>query len=594
MLEDVELDLVDTTDKVAEFSQWLGERRDVLAVDTETSGLEPERCVLRLVQFGDEHRGWAIPWERWGGVALEVFDRYTGEFVFHNAKFDVRFIELHGGICLPRERIHDTMFMAHLLDPPGAHGLKPLAARLVDSKAAYASRALDEAMAQQKWTWATVPLDFPMYWAYGALDTVLTANVYSALKTQVRLSCDRVYEVERACTWILADMERRGARVDLEYTAMKRDELSRFTSAVANWCRKTHGIEPGSNKKVAERLVELGVQLDKRTATGALELSQDVILSILEASSLEDVLTENLDSGRQLAYQVLARRKAEKICAAYLDHFLTGADAEGRVHCNIRQVGARTGRMSIDNPPMQTLPRGAVVRDCFIPADGNVLLSADFDAVEMRLLAHFANDEALLAAIADPEVDIHTAMARALYRDPQLEKRDERRQIMKNVNFAKLYGAGTAKIALTAGVSLDQAKEFLDAYDQTFPGVRAFQRLVSKTGEERKEASGAAYVTTPLGRYQPAEDTKDYTLVNYLVQGTAADVLKEALVRLDEAGATDWMILPVHDEVLFDVPAADVDEARHLIATTMPDSRWRSSLSVSVDGPLARWGDHYR
>lgn len=594
LLDGVELELVDSVAHAERFLRWLAERRPVLAIDVETGGLDPETDALRLVQFGDEHRGWAIPWDHWGGVALEAIAQYEGELVGHNVGFDARFLELHSGTRLPRERIHDTMTMAHLLDPTQRKGLKPLAARLVDSRGAYASRMLDEAMTKQRWTWATVPIDFEPYWAYGCLDTVLTAHLHRILRPQVERSYKHVYDLEQACSWVLRDMERRGVRVDIDYTHRKRMELDQFGQQVADWCVQAHGVRPGSNAAVSKRLLELGIPLTKRTKSGALALDEETILEVLGVSELDAVDPTTLDAGQQLAHQVLLRRKAEKIRSTYLDTFLERADAADVVHCRINQLGARTGRMSVDTPALQTLPRGSVVRDCFIPREGSVLLSADYDAIEMRLLAHFAQDEALLTAIADTAVDIHTAMARAMYDDQSLGKKDPRRQVMKNVNFAKLYGAGLEKIALTAGVPVPQAQEFLTMYDSAFPGVRRFQRQVGHTAEERQREEGVAYVKTPVGRFQPADDNRGYSLVNYLIQGTAADVLKETLVRLDEAGASDWMLLPVHDEIIFTVPEAETGDAMELISTVMPDDRWAVPLTVGIDGPLKRWGDKHR
>lgn len=592
-LDNVELELVNTVEKASAFMTWLGERRSVLAFDTETGGLEPEKCDLRLVQFGDERYGWAIPWDHWGGVALEALEKYEGELVGHNAGFDLRFLELHGNIRMKRENIHDTMTMCHILNPNAPKGLKPNAARLVDSKAAYASRVLDEAMTQQKWTWATVPIDFEPYWAYGALDTVLTAHLHSKLRPQIEQSFHDVYELERACCWVLRDMERRGMRVDTAYAQQTSAQLRKFSAQVYNWCKETYSVSPGSNMNVAKVLESLGVGLIERTATGAYKLDEDVILSILGVGDLDDANPSSMNEAQTLAYNILKRRKAEKICSTYLDALTENADAEGRVHCSINQLGARTGRMSIEAPALQVLTRGTVVRDCFIPREGHVLLSADYDAVEYRLLAHFAQDQTLLEAIG-ADVDIHTAMARTMYSDPEMSKKDPRRQVMKGVNFAKLYGAGVEKIARTAGVSVPEAKKFLDDYDKTFSGVRDFQQTVSNVGAQRLKDEGTAYVKTPIGRLQPADDHRGYSLVNYLIQGTAADVLKEALLRLDAIGLSDAMLVPVHDEIIFEVHESDVEDAKQMIISAMQDDRWAVPLTVGVDGPLSRWGDKYR
>lgn len=590
-LEHVELELVNSVDLAAEFMRWLGERRTVLGFDTETGGLDPEREPLRLVQFGDADKGWAIPWERWGGVALEALTKYEGPLVAHNAKFDVRFLELHSGARLPRERIHDTRIMCHILNPAQSTGLKPNAARYVDPKAPYADKVLHNAMSEQKWTWRTVPIEFEPYWVYGALDTVLTARLYDVLSPQIGAGgFEQVYELERNVSWVLADMEARGVLVDMEYTRAKAEELRSFSNSVVAWCRSEHGVSPGSNSEVAARLATLGVEISKRTAGGNPSLDEEVLQEII-GGTLDDVSTEGLSDGQMLAYQVYARRKADKVRGSYLDSFEELVDANGFVHARMNQLGARTGRMSMERPALQTLPRGRTVRDCFVPRPGNVFVSADFDGIEMRLLAHFAQDPGLIDAINTG--DIHTNTAQRVYADPSITKKDPRRQVAKNVGFAKIYGAGPEKIAWTAGVTLDEAKTFLTAYDESFPGVKAFQAQVGRVAEQRKRSEGVAYVRTPIGRLEVAEPDKEYALVNALIQGMAADVFKEALVRLDEAGVGPYMLLPIHDEIIFDIPEDEADEVVDLIRRAMLDERWAVPITVGVDGPMRRWGEKY-
>ena len=589
-LEDTRLELVNSVSMAEEFMRWLGERREVLAFDTETGGLDPERDALRLVQFGDMNAGWAIPWDLWGGVAIEAITKYQGEMVAHNAKFDVRYIERYGKIRMPRENIHDTRIMCHVLDPASRTALKPVAARLVDARAAYASQALDEAMTTQKWTWATVPTDFTLYWCYGALDTVLTAHVYNKLKPQIDAEFANVYRVEQAVQFILADMEARGSRIDFDYTREKSKQLTAFAENVSDWCMKTYNISPGSNREVTETLLKLGVELTTKTKSGNYALDEDVICEII-GGTLEDIDTSTLNEGQMLAYQVLARRKSEKIRSTYLDSFLEAADADGFLHPQMNQLGARTGRMSMERPALQTLPRGRVVRDCFIPREGNSLISADFDGIEMRCLAHFAQDKNLIDAINSG--DIHLTTAQRVYGDDTIDKKDPRRQIAKSVGFAKIYGAGVDKIAATAGVSIEDARAFLNQYDATFPGVKQFQTTVGRVVEQRKRESGRAFVKTPLGRLQLSDNDRDYALVNALIQGMAADVFKEALIRLDESDVGEYLLLPVHDEVIIDAPTEDIEELKDVITKAMSDDRWAVPLTVGIDGPLPRWGAKY-
>src|SRR3954465_14187179 len=189
-LSGVTLSLVDSTEQAMEFKRWLGERRprNVLGLDTETSGLNPyERgAAIRMIQFGDGERGWAIPWELWKGLALEALNEWQGDWCGHNiASFDVRWIEEHSSYRFPGHKIRDGMIAAHIIGPLGPGALKTLAQRIVDPRAASGQHRLSDAMAKNKWTWATVPVDFPPYWHYSALDPVLSYKLDLAYASQI-------------------------------------------------------------------------------------------------------------------------------------------------------------------------------------------------------------------------------------------------------------------------------------------------------------------------------------------------------------------------------------------------------------------------
>lgn len=576
-LDDVELNVIESLDDVADFKSWLGERRDVMAVDTETGGLEAWREPLRMIQFGDTQNGWAIPFQLWGGVAIEALNDYDGDLVFHNAKFDITFIETHTSVRFDPGKIHDTRVMAHILNPTMSTALKNLTSRLVDRKAAALQDNLDIAMKSRDWTWRTIPPLFDLYWQYAALDPVLTAKLYEIMKGEIQSTYRDVYELEMGVSHILMNMERRGCRIDLEYTRDRGNELWHLTSELEEYCVQTFGISPGKNQGVIKRLQEDGIELSKLTPGGKLSLDAEVLESI----------------DHPLAIAVLNRRKAEKILSTYFDNFEVMHD-DGFLHPSINALGARTGRMSMSTPALQTLPRGRVVRDCFIPRTADhVLVSADFDQVEMRLLAHFTGEQAMIDAINSG--DLHTETARRIYGDDTIGKTDLRRQLAKNAGFAKVYGAGAAKFSLTAGVPEDVGRQFLDAYDATYPGVRAFQNHVQSLAIERLEKDGVAWVRSPVGRRHIADKSKEYTLVNYLIQGTASDVLKQKLIEMDAAGLGDFMILPVHDEVIFDVPNDQINDVVPLIQQTMSDrDGWKVPLTVGTDVLPERWGDKYR
>ena len=170
----VRVHLIESVDDASEFMRWLGERRPILGFDTETEGFHWWRMNCRLAQFGDAMTGWAIPFERWGGVVEEAFRRYDGPITGHNVRFDVRFM-YHHGIDVGRHRMHDTMLAANAIWPDEKLALKSLAVKHLDPTASAGQYALEEAMGVGSWDWATVPVDLPAYWAYGALDAILTA-----------------------------------------------------------------------------------------------------------------------------------------------------------------------------------------------------------------------------------------------------------------------------------------------------------------------------------------------------------------------------------------------------------------------------------
>jgi DNA polymerase-1 len=365
-------------------------------------------------------------------------------------------------------------------------------------------------------------------------------------------------------------------------------DFEAFIDNIERWCEEAHGVRPGQNEKVAERLIELGADLHEKTATGKWKLDKNVLLGC----------------DHELATMVYRRRRAQKLASSYLVNFLKD-QVNGLVHADVRQLGARTGRMSVTRPALQTLPRGNIVRGSFVPDDeSQALLSADYDQIEMRLLAHFSGDPRMIEGIEYGDqmrlagyngYDLHSMNARGIYGIPMNEPVPKKqRDVTKNAGFAKAYGAGVERFSLTAGVEVEVGKAFLDQYDHTFPGVRAFQRQIEQVAKERLAHDGRPWAQSPIGRYHPAESGKEYTLTNYLIQGTAADVFKEGLVRLDAAGLGDYIRCLVHDEVIFSVPRDGAEDLRREIERSMDDrQQFRVPLTTECSAPLSRWGEKY-
>lgn len=584
-LENVRLELVNTIDQAFEFKRWLGERRRVLGVDTESGGLKPERDRLRLVQFGDLNTGWAVPWELWGGVALEALTGYEGQLVMHNSSHDVRFLEQHTPWRARWEHIDDTMTKAHLVDPTRPKGLKPLMSRLVDPRAAAGQIMLDRSMSANGWTWDTVPIDHPHYWVYGALDPVGTCHIDEHLEPIMRQrGYGRAYDLEMATVRICARMMVKGVRVDLEYCRRKAEELRSWVLKARDWIKREYGITNAtSNAQVIDRLLRDGVELTKRTKGG-------------DRLALDKEVLETLD--HPLARYVLAIRRAEKICGSYLENFSEMVGPDGRVHASINPLAAHTGRMSITEPALQTLMRDdPTVRDAFIPSDGHVILTCDADQIEARLATHFSEDAGLRAAfLADG--DFFCEIASQIFNE-KITKADKRRQITKNTVYGKLFGAKTNTIARTAKVTPQVADMFIQMFDSRYPGINNLMAKIMTEARYRLETEGRAYVRTPLGREIPVDnrstDTRDYALLNYLIQGHAAEILKRGLVDLDAAGVGEYLMLPVHDEVVGDVPASEAEAVRVTVERVLTDlDTYSVPLTWSAETFDESWGQKYR
>jgi DNA polymerase-1 len=581
-LDDVQVHLVNSTDEVAAFMRWLGERRpdNEIGCDTESTGLSKQKDFIRTVQFGDAKTGWTIPVEDWKGVIKEVFAKFNGTYVGHNWPYDDAVIRNGGIEPPPRSKIHDTRMMHHPLESTYSTALKNLAARYVDPRAGAAQKDLDDAI--KTYGWDGIPVDFQPYWVYAALDPVLTKQLKDAIYPRVQAECPKAYDLELATSWVTNDIELYGIHVDAEYARQAYDNFERYVEQTGDWVREHFGVSAGSNQGVVKVLNDQGYEWEKRTASGAPALDKEVLAGI----------------DHPLAQTVLQRRQRQKLAKTYLRHFIDERDEFDLIHCSINSIGARTGRMSVQNPALQTLPRfseknqdAITIRNCISARPGHTLLMCDFDQIEMRILAYLCGDPNMLAAFLS-DGDFFTSMACQLFHLDEMLKSDPRRQITKNGGYAKIYGAGYEKFALTAGVPVAEAKAFMLQFDARFAEVPRFQRQVIITAMQRQRDEGSAYVRSPLtGRRHVADRNKEYALTNYLIQGLAAEIFKTKVLEVSNAGLGQWLTMLVHDEVVLDVPNEHVIDAVHTLEKVMNDLHVLAPVPVSASVSFgARWG----
>jgi len=584
-LGSVRLSLVEDFQDIRDLEAWLLSgplQHGRMAVDTEGTGLSPERDSVRLVQIGDRTQGWALPWDGWWGLFEAVMTRFAGTIHMHNAPYDFAMLKKMG-VRLDPGRIQDTRVKAHILEPTMPTALKKQASRHVDPRAGAAQKDLDGAIS--KLGWAGVPVKFGPYWQYGALDPVLTFSLDDVLSPRIEeQGAQKAFEVENAVQFVLEKMMRRGALTDVGYAVQQRARFEDYCQRVEKWCHDEYRLSPGSNAAVVRVLQDAGYTFSKITASGVYALDKEV---------LEDV-------DHPLAKAVLKRRQLQKLSTTYLDHFIHES-IDGVIHPSINSLGARTGRMSVSSPNMQNLPRVSennpaanIVRNCIVARPGHTLVFCDFSQVETRLLAHLSQDAGLIEAFHSDD-DFFVTIARRVFGDDTIGKKDPRRNVIKTLIYAKIYGAGLDKMAKTLGFTFAQMQSVDNALSTAYPGIRRFQNETRDVGFKNKSLHGGdAFVVCPLsGRRHYADRGKEYALVNYLIQGMAAFFFKTKLLELDAAGLDEWMILPVHDEIILDVPNAQVPYTVGVLTQVMND---RSTFLVPIAAEVSyghRWGEKH-
>lgn len=571
---DPKITLVETLDEAMEFKRWLGERRPILGLDTETTGLHwwnPH--FLRTTQFGDGEQAFVLPQEWWGKLVKDSIEQYEGEILGHNIKFEMHALA-SAGITLNPSKLHDSKVAAWLLDPADKtrNSLKMLSVKHVAKWAAYPEYLKDKYFRQNKVSWDTVPVDALPYWFYGGLDPILTCRLWD---TVGHYSTTSAYQSEMALLPVVYRAERAGMRIDHEYITGLRSEFGE-EMVVLKAKAKAYGLEnPASNQQIEAALKSAldGWEPEHFTPGGRAQLNKTILAGI--PHELGDI--------------VIQYKKLQKMDSSYLKNFQKMADGD-LLHGSINQLEARTGRMSVTQPALQTIPRGPAIRDCFIAEENCSILSIDYAQIELRLLAHYSQDGRMIEQFLAGD-DLHNMLATSIFgagfTKPQ-------RTVAKNSWFSKAYGAGVEKFAETAGVTVDFAQSIYDGLSTAYPGIQGLQDYVIDTGRARLAEEGRAYVRLADGTELPADDDSIYALVDYLLQGTAGKVLKRAIVDLDAAGLGEYIRMPIHDEVIFQLPLDIAEEVERTACEVMTNHDYAVPLPVDATGGLTRWGDKAR
>jgi DNA polymerase-1 len=561
---------------------------ECFAFDTETTGLNTMTAELVGISFATEvGKAWWVPvaCDDWTEESLlkrlgSVFADTNKEAVAHHFKFDYKILARRGvkfGV-----RAFDTMIAHYLIQPESSHKLD----RLAETELGYATIPITDLIGKSgKDQKHMGQLDPASITDYACEDADIALQLRERLIPQLEDVAGTALfrDVEMPLAIILADMELEGVRINVpeleHYNVELGAKIDALTQVIHEHAGQMFNID--SPKQLGPILFEtLAIPAKvKKTKTGQYPTGEEVLEKIKSAHPIVDA--------------VLKYRKLKKLKSTYVEPLpkLVNSDS-GRIHTTYQQTVAATGRLSSKDPNLQNIPirtpEGRAIRKSFIPRDENhVLVAADYSQVELRIAAALSKDQGLVDAFVQG-MDIHTATAAKVFQVSHEQVDRDMRSKAKAVNFGILYGQGAFGLAQNLGIPRREAKEIIDAYFEQFAALKAF------TAQCVDEVRAKGYAETVLGRrrYLPDIQSANATVrafaernaVNAPIQGSAADVIKVAMVNIDAAlkakGLKSKMIMQVHDELVFDVPRSELLELQALIGPAMNEA-------VTLDVPLA-------
>jgi DNA polymerase-1 len=559
-----------------------------ICFDTETTGIDPNDAQLVGLSFSYQPgEAWYVPCpadqaevEKILEVFRPLWDSEAITWIGQNLKFDWLMLKWYG--IEPRGPIFDTMLAHYVIEPEGKRNMDLLSAQFLSYEPVHIEELIGK-KGKGQGNMRDVALE--KIKDYAAEDADITLQLKQAFFPQLqKKAVEKVfYEVENPLVRVLTDMEFEGIRVDMEFLREYSKELERDARQAEERVYQQAGerFNLSSPKQLGEILFER-MQLDpkaKKTKTGQYATGEDVLLK--------------LAARHQIVDDILAFRELTKLRSTYVDALPEMINRKtGRVHTSYAQSVAVTGRLSSNNPNLQNIPirteRGREIRKAFIPRNEEYLLvSADYSQIELRIVAAISGDPNMCAAFREGK-DIHTATAAKVFGVEEKDVTKEMRYKAKSVNFGIIYGQGAFGLADNLGISRTEAKEIIDNYKKQFAGI---QRYMDSTINFAREHG---YVETLMGRKRWLKDinSANFTIrgfaernaINSPIQGSAADMIKLAMIRVHEEfrrqKLRSKMLLQVHDELVFDAHKDEIDIIKPIIMRCM-----QTALPLPEDVP---------
>ena len=576
--------LADTTATQQALADLLSKQQS-FCFDTETTGTDANTADLVGLSFAVEPgKAWYVPAppEREGSIEMlsrfkSVFEDASIEKVGQNIKYDILLLARYG--VTVNGPLFDTMLAHYLIDPDTRHGMDMLA----ENYLGYTPIPITDLIGPKgKKQGSMQDVDITAITEYAAEDADITLQlkiIFDPLLEEAEASA-LAREVEFPLVPVLANMERCGVKVDVPVLKQLSESLATDTAALEKTIYEKAGVRfnIASPKQLGEVLFEK-LQLDpkaKKTKTGQYKTGEDILLALAPKS---DIVKD-----------ILEFRQLQKLKSTYVDALPAMINpATGRVHTSYNQAVAATGRLSSTNPNLQNIPirteRGREVRKAFIPTDDDhVILSADYSQIELRLVAHMSGDKGMLEAFENGQ-DVHRATAARVYGVPLEEVTKAQRRNAKAVNFGIIYGQSAFGLSQNLGIPRAEAAAIIEQYFAQYPGIKQYMNNTINFAKEH------GYVETLLKRRRYLRDINsanqtvrgfaERNAINAPIQGSAADMIKVAMIAIHDdikkLGLQGKMTMQVHDELVFDVPVAEVATFREIVEKHM-----KSALAMSV------------
>ena len=583
--------LVETEQMLGDLLEELKTERS-FCFDTETSDLEPINAYLVGMSFAVvAHEAYYVPVpkdQNEARILLEkfapVFSDSEKELIGQNIKYDYKMLGKYG--IEVKNKLFDTMVAHYILSPDGKHGMDVLAAQYLQYEPVSIETLIGKKGKNQGSMADLSPAEIKDYAAEDADITLQLKHIFEPKLTTAE-SRKLFDEVEVPLITVLADMEMEGVRVDEQFLKDYSNELQKdiviFEKEIHDIAGEVFNID--SPKQLGTILFEKLKITDqvKKTKTGQYATGEDILSKFVH--------------DHPVVGKILDYRELRKLKSTYVDALPELINKHtGRVHTNYMQTVAATGRLSSNNPNLQNIPirtsRGKEIRKAFVPRNEEfTLLSADYSQVELRIIAALSNDENMCEAFLQG-ADIHAATASKVFGVPLDQVDKSMRSKAKAVNFGIIYGQGAFGLAQNLGIPRGEAKEIIDSYFKQFNRLKAYQQ------ENIENARKTGYVETILGRRRYLADINsanavvrgfaERNAINAPIQGSAADIIKVAMIRIQEdlrkIKLRSKMILQVHDELVFDVHKEELDIIQPIISERMTTAvKMRVPLEIDMN-----------